>query len=128
MQKVWGREDWLINEPEYCCKILTINPGFQSSLHAHAIKKETFIVQRGFCKLQANDAKGNPWLFEMHEGDLTHILPGTPHRFSNEGDSPCVILEVSTHHDDQDCARMEESGPITSSACGTLRGESGMHT
>ena len=125
--KVWGKEQWVCNEAEYCCKLLTLNPDFQSSLHVHAIKKETFIVQRGFCKLQVNDDKGNPWMFELHEGDLKHILPGTPHRFSNEGYSPCVILEVSTHHSDEDCARIEESGklPSTSSAYSTLRSESG---
>lgn len=119
VEKVWGREDWIVNEPEYCAKLLTINPGFQSSLHAHAIKKETFIVQKGFCRLLMKMEPHLDFDFELHEGASKTILPGIAHRFSNIGDRPCVILEVSTHHDDQDCARLEESGPITSSDSAT---------
>ena len=30
VEKAWGFEEWWVNEPEYCFKILVVKPGFQS--------------------------------------------------------------------------------------------------
>jgi len=101
--KVWGRETWLVNESEYCCKMLELNKGSSGSLHYHPIKKETFIMIKGKIKLEI-DGK----TFKLREGDFpVTILPGTPHRFT--GLKQSAILEVSTHHDDSDVVRIEES-------------------
>src|SRR3990167_3450516 len=76
--KVWGRETWLVNESEYCCKMLELNKGSSGSLHYHPIKKETFIMAKGKIKLEI-DGK----TFKLREGDFpVTILPGTPHRFT----------------------------------------------
>ncbi len=101
--KAWGQEIWLVNEPEYCCKILDINKGAAGSLHYHPIKKETFIVIKGKIQLEYGGDKELMWL---GSGSMT-ILPNTPHRFKALKDSS--ILEISTHHDDNDIVRIEKS-------------------
>lgn len=103
VSKVWGREIWLVNEPEYCCKMLEINKGASGSLHYHPVKKETFIVANGKIRLEY----GQNVATMMAGPTAITLLPGTPHRFKALKDS--AILEVSTHHDDQDVVRLEES-------------------
>jgi mannose-6-phosphate isomerase-like protein (cupin superfamily) len=106
VKKLWGVEQWVVNEPEYCFKVLTLQPGFACSLHYHKVKKETFIVQSGCCDLQISDGKTR-----MVLGDQATIGPGIYHRFSlgSWETEPCVIYEVSTFHSDDDVVRLEES-------------------
>ena len=108
--KVWGRERILVNEAEYCAKILELDPNFQCSLHFHKIKKETFLVQSGAVTLEQRDIRGFPIVEILLEGDSRTIMPKTPHRFSSR--LGATILEVSTHHDDSDVVRIEESRKI----------------
>ncbi len=103
VKKLWGQETWLVNEPEYCCKILDINKGASGSLHYHPIKKETFIVIKGEIQLEHN---GREQILFADSEAIT-IQPGTPHRFRALQSSS--ILEISTHHDDNDIIRLEES-------------------
>ena len=44
VEKDWGREIWMANnqEEDYCGKILQINQGYNTSLHFHLEKHETF--------------------------------------------------------------------------------------
>jgi mannose-6-phosphate isomerase-like protein (cupin superfamily) len=88
--KNWGREEWLVNNELYCAKYLFVQPGWQCSLHRHAIKDETFIVEYGFIHLEFDGKKRY-----LKPGDSQRIVPGTWHRFSNE-ESVAVarILEV----------------------------------
>jgi len=115
--KEWGTEYWLVNEPEYCAKYLDLKVGKQCSLHYHPIKKETFVVETGLVKLQRLLIVGDTIIETLTEhlqaGDSRTILPGTPHRFCAEGDYGARILEVSTHHSDEDVTRLEPSGDIT---------------
>lgn len=98
--KVWGREVWLVNEPEYTCKLLEINKGSSGSLHYHPKKKETFIPAMGKVKLEYGDKT-------VKLKEPVTILPGIPHRFT--GLKQSTILEVSTFHSDEDVVRIEES-------------------
>ena len=103
VEKAWGRELWLANEPEYCLKKLILDEGYACSLHYHPIKKETFFVDYGSCFIRIGRE-----IRELHLGDSVVIEPTTPHQFwSVKGD--CHILEVSTHHSDDDVVRLEES-------------------
>mgnify|MGYP001597679320 CR=1 FL=1 len=101
--KVWGEEVWLVNEPEYCCKMLYLNKGASGSLHYHLVKKETFIVGVGKVELEIAGKRAK---LTAGPGAIT-ILPGQPHRFKALKQS--VIIEVSTHHEDKDVVRLEES-------------------
>jgi mannose-6-phosphate isomerase-like protein (cupin superfamily) len=121
IEKVWGFEEVWVNEPEYCFKILALKPGFTSSLHYHLKKKETFLVLKGYCYLEV--WRGDQ--IETHKlvsEDKITILPGQPHRFFLKEEigvgfgelvtQPCIIYEISTHHDDSDVVRKSESRRI----------------
>lgn len=111
IEKIWGRENVLVNEPEYCCKVLNIFKGQRCSLHYHKQKKETFIVRYGRVFFEQRDIRGTPFIETLHKGDSRTIMPGTPHRFSSTGGA--ILLEVSTHHEDSDVTRLEPSGPCS---------------
>lgn len=111
VKKIWGSEKWLVNEPEYCSKILEINPGFAGSLHYHKIKKETFIVQSGVVRLEQRDVRGYPYDEMLVEGDSRTLIPMTQHRFSSH--TGATILEVSTHHEDDDTYRIVEARKLS---------------
>ena len=103
--KVWGKEIWLVNLEEYCCKLLDVNKGACGSLHYHKEKKETFMVAIGKIRLELGDQ-----VLTMKAGPkMVTILPGVQHRFKALKSSS--ILEVSTHHRDEDVVRLEVSKP-----------------
>jgi mannose-6-phosphate isomerase-like protein (cupin superfamily) len=110
VKKVWGEEQWMVNEPEYCMKLLVLRPGFQSSLHCHRKKKETMIVKKGSCQLLIRDWDQEV-IVQLTQGDSITIRPGQLHQFwlAPEAARPCVLYEVSKHHSDDDVERLEES-------------------
>jgi len=103
VKKVWGKEVWLVNEPEYCCKLLYLDKGAQSSYHYHRVKKETFLVLQGEISL----TRSGGGRFLRPGSDPLTIPPNTLHYFFGVTDA--IILEVSTHHDDKDVIREVES-------------------
>jgi mannose-6-phosphate isomerase-like protein (cupin superfamily) len=104
-QKVWGVEELIVSTEHYAAKYLVIRAGYQSSLHYHKKKIETFTVLRGEVTLEYGDK-----VKHLSPGDQWHIQKGHPHRFKSiEG---ATILEVSTHHDDEDVFRQEPSGEM----------------
>jgi len=115
-KKVWGSEEWLVNNELYCAKILKIDPMKRCSMHHHITKDETFIVREGGCLLEyspKNDFthKEIKLVKHLEVGDSIRIYPLTPHRFwSVKG---CQILEVSTRHLEKDSYRETESGEFT---------------
>ena len=98
--KKWGHEEILINDV-YCIKKLHINQGAITSYHSHPLKTETFIRQEGqvLIFLEAQ------WI-RLRDNLLT-IKPGQFHLIIGLTDA--VILEVSTHHSDDDVIRETES-------------------
>ena len=96
--KSWGREEWIVND-EYCGKFLHVNAGKSSSLHYHKTKKETYCILKGTIHLRLN---GTGRL--LGEMEIATIEPGQTHQFT--GITDAVILEVSTHHDDEDTVRL----------------------
>ena len=103
--KVWGREEWVVNAEEYCGKILNINEGYRCSIHYHKAKDETFYLLSGRVLMEIN---GTPKV--MGEGDIQRILPSTKHRFSGLENS--VVIEFSTHHEETDSYRDTQSEKI----------------
>ncbi|MBI2623047.1 MAG: cupin domain-containing protein [Candidatus Liptonbacteria bacterium] len=100
--KVWGYEQWLENNEKYCCKVLALNKGYQCSLHYHKKKDETFLVTAGHVRLELGDE-----VLHLRPGTFVRVPPNTRHRFAGIEDS--AIIEVSTHHDEADSFRIEES-------------------
>ena len=103
--KIWGYEKWMENNDKYCSKILSLNKGYQCSLHYHKEKDETFLIKSGHVRLEMGDE-----VIHMREGNFVRIPPGTKHRFTGIEDS--MILEISTHHDEADSYRLEESKKV----------------
>lgn len=105
VNKVWGHEKWLENNEKYCSKILVLKKNFQCSLHHHKVKDEMFLIRKGLVKLELGDK-----ILSMSEGDFVRVLPGINHRFTGIEDSE--ILEISTHHEDEDSYRLEKSRKV----------------
>ncbi len=105
VEKVWGSEEWIINTDKYCFKKLNLNKGFQCSIHFHKNKDETFIIESGKVLMEFDDQTKL-----MMPGDKIRIMPGVKHRFSGVENS--VIIEVSTHHEEDDSYRDTQSREI----------------
>lgn len=105
VDKVWGYELWLVNCPEYCSKLLFVDKDAECSYHCHKVKKETFTCLEG-CAILNIDGKEYhlvPWARSKT------IFPREYHSF--KALSKTLILEVSTHHEDDDSYRLTESKP-----------------
>ena len=110
--KIWGRERVIANHGLYCGKILFVEPGYQSSLHYHRIKDETFYVDSGEVSLEIFLDTARPrekHVLRLKKGQSIRIEPLTPHRFRSATSDPAKIIEVSTYHDDDDVVRIEDS-------------------
>ena len=104
-RKAWGFEKQLVNTELYCCKVLTVTGGKICSLHRHLVKDETFVCLEGsgYIEVEGHLARVQPF-------SELRIPPGTWHRFgSRDG---MRLLEVSTHHDDEDVERKTVSGDL----------------
>lgn len=104
-EKVWGREFEIINE-EYCGKIFEILPMSQSSLHYHRDKKETFLCLDGVIQVEVGE---ETHILRGWAKDSVNIPAGVKHRFSNFESTVAWVVEFSTHHEDSDTYRLEES-------------------
>ncbi|MFW9991908.1 MAG: cupin domain-containing protein [Candidatus Odinarchaeota archaeon] len=105
VEKLWGEEIWLVNNDKYCGKLLIVNRNARCSVHSHPKKQETFKAIEGFALLTIN---GKEYMLAPFTRPKT-ILPGEVHSFY--GITECVILEISTHHDDEDVIRYTKSEP-----------------
>jgi D-beta-D-heptose 7-phosphate kinase/D-beta-D-heptose 1-phosphate adenosyltransferase len=103
--KLWGYEKWIENNEKYCCKILSLNKGYQCSLHYHKNKDETFVVTSGHVRMELGGE-----VLHMRPGAFVRVPPNTPHRFTGMENS--LIMEVSTHHEESDSYRIEESRKV----------------
>lgn len=109
VEKLWGKEEWIVNNQRYCGKILYLNPGFQCSRHFHTIKSETFLVLDGVVKMEFG-AKGQD-IYYLTEGMSVEIPVLTIHRFQAIA-SPAKVVEFSSPHREEDVTRLEESSPV----------------
>ena len=109
VEKVWGHEEWIVNNDKYCGKKLFLKKGFRCSMHHHKVKDETFYIASGSVLLET-EFEGKQDSRIMHPGEISHIKIGMWHRFSGLQDSE--IIEFSTFHMDSDSYRREISGAI----------------
>jgi len=89
VEKPWGREIWIADEPEYGGKIIEIKKGFSTSVHYHEQKKETIYVDKGRLKVRSG-----PNEFVVNEGEEITIEPYTVHQLIALEDVRSI--EVST--------------------------------
>jgi quercetin dioxygenase-like cupin family protein len=106
--KLWGTEEWVVNNDYYCGKILRLNKGASCSLHYHKSKHETFYCLDGLVRILLECGKER--LIRriiMNPGNSIEIPPNHPHMFIGIEDS--VLIEFSTHHEDADSYRITQS-------------------
>jgi mannose-6-phosphate isomerase-like protein (cupin superfamily) len=107
VDKLWGSEEIVHNGEDYCCKILRISAGRESSLHYHRVKRETFYVLEGVVLLFLQ-SRGR--FLKLMRGSHVTIEPGDPHSFqSGDSEKLCIVLESSSHHLDSDVVRVRPS-------------------
>lgn len=105
--KVWGKEFWIVNNQDYCGKVLVLNQQYRCSMHYHKIKKETFFVASGYVLLEYDPAQR----IILTPGMSITIKPFQRHRFT--GLAPVSeIIEFSSQHFEDDSYREEPSGKI----------------
>ncbi len=111
IEKTWGEEVILTNRPKYCAKILIVETNKICSFHRHKRKEETFIVLSGVGWIEtAWDPTIRSDPMRLERGCVIHLEPGQWHRFWTE--DRLTMLEISTHHDDEDVDRYQASGDI----------------
>jgi len=103
--KVWGKEVWIVNCDKYCGKLLYLKAGAICSVHMHPIKQETFYTLDGQVALTV---EGREHTLSTSSGPQT-IHPGQKHFF--RGITDATILEISTHHSEEDVVRYTSSQP-----------------
>jgi len=101
--KVWGKEYWLVNNPQYCAKLLYLDKWASASYHYHKTKRETFYCLTGAVIL---DVEGKTYHLPLHPQPIT-IEPKQKHKFYGVEDS--IILEISTTHEEKDVVRLYAS-------------------
>lgn len=107
--KIWGHEEWIVNNPQYCGKKLVFKAGYCCSLHYHKIKEETFYILSGkvLIDLEENGIKTKR---VMTPGDTQHIPQGTIHRINALTDAE--VMEFSTFHMEEDSYRIIPAGKV----------------
>lgn len=102
--KGWGSEEWIINSPLYCAKILRVRAGKKCSLHTHTLKTETMLVVEGMILMRYGHELENLAEVRLSPGMAFHIAPGLIHQF--EAVSNSTIHEFSTEHFESDSYRL----------------------
>jgi quercetin dioxygenase-like cupin family protein len=104
--KGWGFEKWIVNNEEYCGKLLYLVKGKKCSWHYHVLKDETFYIQSGkiLLKYSDDDTIENANEIVLESGDKFHIYRGLRHQMFALEDTE--LFEFSTQHFDSDSYRI----------------------
>tara|TARA_B100000927_G_scaffold213628_1_gene174064 strand:- start:1702 stop:2055 length:354 start_codon:yes stop_codon:yes gene_type:complete len=104
--KGWGYEKWIVNNEEYCGKLLFLAKGKKCSWHYHKLKDEVFYVQSGRIKVLYSDEDdiNSAKHVILEAGDNFHVYRGLRHRMIALLDSE--VFEFSTQHFDSDSHRI----------------------
>jgi quercetin dioxygenase-like cupin family protein len=106
VNKGWGFEKWIVNNSEYCGKLLYFYQHKRCSFHYHVLKDETFYVQSGKILLKYCDCDeyANAKEIFLNPGDSFHIYRGLRHQMIALEDTE--LFEFSTQHFDEDSYRI----------------------
>ena len=107
--KGWGFKKWIVNNEEYCGKLLYFVKGKRCSWHYHKLKDEVFYVQSGKILVKFSDYTDNPDLADeivLGPGDNFHVYRGLRHQMVAIEDTE--LFEFSTQHFDSDSHRIQK--------------------
>lgn len=97
--KTWGMEYWLVNT-DVCVKILQVLPLGICSVHRHRLKAEAFIPFGGAVQVFMEQGA-------QLNSSVVMMPPGSWHFFCSKTGG--CLLELSSHHADEDVERCVES-------------------
>lgn len=104
VSKGWGFEKIIVNNTDYCGKILHFNKGAKFSGHLHREKRETFFILDGYVKVTGiNTENAEPYFIFLQKGEILDIPRNTIHQI--EALEETDIIEFSTCHKDSDSYR-----------------------
>jgi hypothetical protein len=108
VSKGWGFEKWIVNNEQYCGKVLFFVKDKKCSWHHHEIKDETFFIQSGsiILKYSEDDDIKTAETLILRRGDIFHVHPGLRHQMIALEDTE--LIEFSTQHFDEDSYRIEK--------------------
>ena len=106
--KGWGFEKWIVNNEEYCGKLLYFVKGKRCSWHYHELKDEVFYVQSGKILVKYSDGDDLDAAEELvlGRGDNFHVYRGLRHQMIALEDTE--LFEFSTQHFDSDSHRIHK--------------------
>ena len=104
--KGWGFEKWIVNNDEYCGKLLYFVKGKRCSWHYHVLKDEVFYIQSGKMLVKYSDDDDLKMAKELilERGDNFHVYRGLRHQMIALEDTE--LFEFSTQHFDEDSIRI----------------------
>jgi quercetin dioxygenase-like cupin family protein len=104
--KGWGFEKWIVNNDEYCGKLLYFVKGKRCSWHYHVLKDEVFYIQSGkmLVKYSDEDELKEAKEIILERGDNFHVYRGLRHQMVALEDTE--LFEFSTKHLDEDSYRI----------------------
>jgi quercetin dioxygenase-like cupin family protein len=102
--KGWGFEKWIVNNREYCGKLLYLIKDKKCSWHYHILKDETFYVQSGKILLKYSESDDPMFEKILLPGDSFHVYRGLRHQMIALQDTE--LFEFSTEHFDEDSYRI----------------------
>jgi quercetin dioxygenase-like cupin family protein len=104
--KGWGFEKWIVNNEEYCGKLLYFVKGKRCSWHYHKLKDEVFYIQSGKILVKYSDQDDIEKAEELilERGDNFHVYRGLRHQMIAIEDTE--LFEFSTQHFDSDSHRI----------------------
>jgi quercetin dioxygenase-like cupin family protein len=108
VDKGWGWERWIVNNEEYCGKLLFFNEGKRCSWHYHVLKDEVFYLQSGkmIVYFSKEDDRESAQELILNPGDNFHVYRGLRHQMLALENSE--LFEFSTQHFDSDSHRIQK--------------------
>ncbi len=96
VEKIWGREHFIVFRDGLVGKIMDLKENYGSSLHAHLKEKfESFYMLSGkmLVRLVDTSSGASKWMI-MKPGDILDIEMGMPHQFIGLEDSRFVEFAI----------------------------------
>ena len=106
VSKGWGFEKWIVNNEEYCGKLLYFAKDKRCSWHYHRLKDEVFYIQSGKIIIKFSDDDDLEAASEkiLRKGENFHVYRGLRHQMIALEDTE--LFEFSTQHFDSDSYRI----------------------
>ena len=104
--KGWGWERWIVNNEEYCGKLMFFEKDKRCSWHYHVLKDEVFYLQSGLMIVKYSDGDDleSAEQIVLGPGENFHVYRGLRHQMVAIEYSE--LFEFSTQHFDNDSHRI----------------------